>query len=207
MRNSIRKRLTLAFIGLAIGPLLLVGVILAWQSFTTQEQQALNLQREIARRVSTEVKAFSDELESELRLVNQVQGLQKLDRNGQRDALGELLAYQAAFESLDLLDSQGQEQVRLGRSSVTPAEELGNRATVDEFVIPQTAGRAYYSPVHFDEVTGEPFMTIAVPLLDVRTGLVDGVLVSEVRLQRIWDLIMELQTSPGQSVYIVDAQN
>ena len=207
MRNSIRKRLTLAFIGLAIGPLLLVGVIVAWQSFTTQEHQALNLQREMAQRVSTEVRAFSDGLESELRLVNQVQGLQKLDRNGQRDVLGELLAYQAAFESLDLLDSQGQEQVRLARSSVTPAEELGNRANADEFVIPQTTGRTYYSLVHFNEVTGEPFMTIAVPLLDVRTGLVDGVLVSEVRLQRIWDLIMELQTSPGQSVYIVDAQN
>ena len=50
-------------------------------------------------------------------------------------------------------------------------------------------------------------MTIAVPLLDVRTGLVDGVLVSEVRLKKIWDLITNLQISPGQSVYIVDAQN
>ena len=45
MRGSIRKRLTLVFIGLALGPLLLVGIILAWQSFITQEQQALNLQR------------------------------------------------------------------------------------------------------------------------------------------------------------------
>ncbi len=50
-------------------------------------------------------------------------------------------------------------------------------------------------------------MIIAVPLHDVRTGLVNGVLASQVRLQRIWDLIMNLQTSPGQSVYIVDAEN
>ena len=205
MRGSIRKRLTLAFIGLSIGPLLLVGIILAWQSFTTQKQQALNLQREVAQRVSTEVKAFLDGLESELRVVGQVQGLQKLDREGQHDILAGLLAHQDAFESLALLDSQGQEQVHLARSSVLPAE-LGNRAKADEFVIPQTSGQTYYSPIHFNEITGEPFITIAIPLFDLRTGLVDGVLVSEVRLQRIWDLIMDLQTSPGQSVYIVDAQ-
>src|SRR5512136_1248472 len=126
MRGSIRKRLTLAFIGLAIGPLLLVGAILAWQSFITQEQQALNLQREVAQRVSSQVKAFLDGLENELRLVSQVQGLQKLDRDKQHNILAELLSYQDAFESLVLLDSQGQEQVRLARASVTPAEELGN---------------------------------------------------------------------------------
>jgi PAS domain S-box-containing protein len=206
MRGSIRKRLTLFSIGLAIGPLLLVGIILAWQSFTTQEQQALNLQHEVARRISTEVKAFLDGLESELRIVGQMQGLQKLDRGRQRDTLAELLSYQDAFESLTLLDGRGQEQVHVARSSVLPIE-LGNRAKADEFVIPQTSGQTYYSPVHFNETTGEPFITIAVPLVDVRTGLVDGVLVSEVRLQRIWGSIMDLQTGRGQSVYIVDAQN
>jgi PAS domain S-box-containing protein len=205
MRDSIGKRLTLAFIGLSIGPLLLVGIILAWQSFTTQKQQALNLQREVAQRVSTEVKAFLDGLESELRVVGQVQGLQKLDLKGQHDILAGLLAYENAFESLSLLESQGQERVHLARSSVLPAE-LGNRSKTDEFVIPQVRGQTYYSPIHFNEVTGEPFITIAIPLFDLHTGLVDGVLVSEVRLQRIWNLIMDLQTNPGQSVYIVDAQ-
>jgi PAS domain S-box-containing protein len=205
MRGSIRKRLTLAFISLAMGPLLLVGVILAWQSYTTQKQQALNLQHEVARRVSTEVRAFLDGLESELRLVSQVQELQKLDREGQRHILAGLLTHQDALESLVLLDNQGQEKVHIARSSVVPP--LGNRTGTDEFVVPRTSGLAYYSPVYFNETTGEPSITIAVPLFDVRTGLVDGVLVSEVRFQRIWDLIMELQTSPGQSVYIVDAQN
>jgi PAS domain S-box-containing protein len=206
MHGSIRERLTLAFIGLAIGPLLLIGIILAWQSFITQEQQALNLQREVAQRVSFQVEAFLDGLEDELRLVSQIQGLQKLDRDRQGDILAELLSYQDAFESLVLLNSQGQEQVRLERTSISLIKP-GARVETDEFVIPQTSDQTYYSPVHFNEATGEPFVTIAVPLLDVRTGLVDGVLVSEVRLKRIWDLIMNLRTSPSQSVYIVDAQN
>jgi uncharacterized membrane protein required for colicin V production len=80
MRNSIQKRLTGAFIGLAIGPLLIVGVILAWQSFISQEQQALNLQHEVARRVAAEVTAFFAQLEDELRLVSKAQALPGLDR-------------------------------------------------------------------------------------------------------------------------------
>ena len=179
---------------------------MAWQSFTTQEQQALNLPREVAQHVSTEVKAFLDGLESELIVVGQVQGLEKLNQDEQYNTLAELLSYRSAFKSLVLLDSQGQEQVHIERSSVPPSEP-DNLAKADEFVIPKTSGQTYYGPVHFDATTGQPFITIAVPLFDVRTGLVDGGLVSEVHFQRIWDLITNLQTSPGQSVYIVDAQN
>src|ERR1043165_1039561 len=74
---SIRVRLTIAFMGLAIGPLLLVGVVLAWRSYTLQQQQALYLQRQMAQRVATQVTAFFAELENELRVVSKVQGLAK----------------------------------------------------------------------------------------------------------------------------------
>ena len=109
MRRSIRVRLTVAFMGLAIGPLLLVGVVLAWRSYTMQQQQALYLQRQMAQRVSTQVTAFFAELENELRVVSKVQGLPKLDRDKQHSVLSELLLYQHVFEELVLLDTQGQE--------------------------------------------------------------------------------------------------
>jgi two-component system cell cycle sensor histidine kinase/response regulator CckA len=205
MHNSIRTRLTAAFIGLAIGPLLLVGTILAWQSFTTQERQALNVQREVAQRVAAEVRTFFEGLENELHLVSRAQASPGLSRNEQRNILT-LLMSQHAVGDLILLDSQGQEQIHLSRLSLTPTD-LGEYAGADEFIIPQTSGEIYYSPVRFDEVTGEPSMTIAVPLLDVRTGTADGVLVSEIRVKEIWDLIADIRVSPGQSIYIVDSQN
>jgi signal transduction histidine kinase/HAMP domain-containing protein len=205
MHNSIRKRLAITFIGLAIGPLLLVGAVLAWQSFTTQQQQALSLQGEMAQRVATQVTAFFEELENELRVVSQVQGLPELDRDKQYSVLSDLLAYRHIFEELVLLDDKGKEQVHLSRIRFT-STNLGDRAEADEFVVPQTSGEVYYSPVRFEETTGEPLMTIAVPLLNARTGLVDAVLVSEVRIKRIWNLIADVRVSEGQSVYIVDAQ-
>jgi signal transduction histidine kinase len=206
MRNSIHTRLTVAFIGLAVGPLLLVGGVLAWLSFTVQEQQALDLQHEVAHRVSVQVTTFFEELESQLRLVGQVQGLHGLGRDEQRDILSRLLSYQDVFDELVLLDSEGNEQIHLSRLSL-PSTVPRDRSEADEFVAPYTSGEVYYGPVRFDEITGEPSMIIAMPLFDVRTGLVDEILVSEVRIKKIWDLIAGVQLRRGQSVYIVDAQD
>jgi hypothetical protein len=75
MRNSIRTRLTITFIGLAIVPLLLVGGIIAWQTFLVQRQQALDTQREVAQHVATQVAAFFKELEGDLHLISRLQGL------------------------------------------------------------------------------------------------------------------------------------
>jgi signal transduction histidine kinase len=206
MRNSIHTRLTVAFIGLAIGPLLLVGGVLAWLSFTVQRRQALDLQNEVARRVSAQVTAFFGELESQLRLVGQVQGLQELDQDEQRHILAGLLSYQDVFEELVLLDSEGDEHVHLSRLGLLPAAPCDHSGD-DEFVIPYTTGEVYYSPVRFDETTGEPLMIIAIPLLDVRTGLVDGVLISEVRIKKVWNLIADVRLRRGQSVYIVEGRD
>ncbi len=206
MKDSIRRRLTIAFISLTISPLLLVGLALAWQSFTVQQQQGLNLQHEVAQRVSNQVDSFFKDLEGELRIISQVQGLQELDQTGQYNILSELLTYQDVFEELILLDKTGQEQVHISRLNLKPIEQ-GQRAQADEFLIPQTQGLAYYSPIWFDETTGEPSMIIAIPLPDPRTGSANGVLIAEARLKEIWNLIADIQLSPGQDVYIVDAQD
>ncbi|MBN1138679.1 MAG: GAF domain-containing protein, partial [Anaerolineae bacterium] len=205
MRYSLRARLIVVFISLAIGPLLVAGMILSWQSFTGLEQQALVLQQEAAKGVASQVSAFFEELEHELRLTVQAQLLGEDDRDLQRSGLANLLAYQRAFDELHLLDSQGQERVgvyRIGLGSTAPVD----RSHADEFVIPQTTGQVYYGPIRYDEMTNEPVMTIAIPVINLRTGLADGVLVSVARIKTVWDLIASIQVSEGQSVYIVAAE-
>jgi len=105
-----------------------------------------------------------------------------------------------------LLDSEGQEQIQLARLGLASTGQ-DNRAEADEFIIPQTTGEVYYSPIRFEATTGEPLMTIAIPLLNARTGLTDAVLVAEIRIKKIRNLIAGVQVEGGQSVYIVDAQD
>jgi signal transduction histidine kinase len=206
MRYSIQTRLTIAFIALATVPLLLIGLALAGQSFTVQQQQALNLQRQVARRVSTEVSAFIQGLANNLQIVIHVRGLQGLSRDQQQSILAELLAYQRVFEELILLDNVGHEQVHVSRLRVITPHDLSTRASAPEFVATRASHAIYYSAVRFDQATREPLITIAVPIVNQRTGLVDGVLVADARIKKIWALIADLRLQAHESVYIVDSQ-
>lgn len=204
MTNTIRQRLNIVFICLAIVPLLIVGSIVAWQSFNTLEQQTLNLQREIVKGVLAKVTAFFDELENELRFVSNVQTLKDVDLNVRNSILKSLMV-DSVYNNLVMLDNQRQELIHLSRLDLGSMDG-GKHEDADKFVIPEAIGDVYYSPVRFDEEMGEPLITIAVPLVDLRTGRSDGVLAAEVRLKIIWNLIAEIKVGEGHDVYIVDSQ-
>src|SRR4026207_235477 len=190
MRHSIRVRLTVMFIGLAICPVLVVGGVLAWSSYSAQREQALHLQREVALRVSTEVEAFFAELENELRVVAKVQGLPQLDPARQNRILSELLSFQHAFQELILVDSQDRARAHASRSRLAAAREA-HRAGAGEFTTPRASGQVYYGPLRVEGGSGAPLIPIAVPWLDPRTGRAEAVFLAEVRMKKIWDLIAD----------------
>ncbi len=202
MRNSLRTRLTISFIALATIPLILVGAVLAVRSFTVQRQQALSSQQQIAQRVAVEVETFIRERENELRFLTEIRGVQRLDREQQTNLLTGLLSYQGVYDELALLDNQGQEQIRLSALEIVTPDQLGNRSGMVEFV-KATGGETYFSSVQFNEDTGEPFMTIAVPLFDLRSGDFTGMLVANFRFKTVWDLMRQAQLAGSGNVYVV----
>src|SRR4051812_41951687 len=112
MRKSLRTRILITFIALATGPLVLAGILLAWQNFNGQEQNSLAAQDQEAVNVSTQITAFISALERELRIIIQTHDIEALSYDEQQNLLNQLLTYQKDFEELALLDSKGQEQVR-----------------------------------------------------------------------------------------------
>lgn len=207
MQNSLRARLTVAFVGLAVISLLLVGVVLVAYSFTAQRTQALELQSQIARRVASDVAAFILERENELRVLTEVRALQQLPPEEQANQLAALLAYEDVYQELILVDSAGQETFRVSRLKTYDAASLENRSGEDEFERPKATRQIYYGPVKFDEATGEPFMTISVPIIDLRSGQFDGVLVADFRFKTVWDLMAGARVSGSGVVYVIGAQN
>jgi len=177
---------------------------LAWQSFTVQQQQALARQRQVAHRVSAEVAAFIQNLEDELGLVNQLYLLDELTQEQQNSLLSRIQSYEHTFKELTLLNSEGREVARASRLGVVAADELGSRAETGEFLYPMTTGKTYYGPVYVDKEIGEPSMTIAVPLFDLRSGQINGVLVADIRFKQIWDFLASLHLDEAESIYIVD---
>ncbi len=208
MRDSLRTRLTVSFIILAITPLLVVGVTLAWRSFGVQREQALALQSEIARRVAADTSTFLRDREDELRSLVEFRGIARLDTEQRVALLSGMISYQQnVYEELILLDRQGQEEIRLSRRERVLAGKLDSWSGRDEFEIPKANGEIYFSSVSVDDVTGEPFMSISIPLLDLRSGEFTGLLLAKFRFKTVWDLMSTAQVRSDSTVYLVDAQN
>ncbi|MEM7032672.1 MAG: GAF domain-containing protein [Chloroflexota bacterium] len=207
MWRSIQTRLTISYIGLAIIPLLLFGLSVAIVNFQTQRNQALSFQNEVAGRVAAQVEQFIRGIERDLLVVTRIQDLHSLALEQQKQVLTELILFENVFEELFLLDETGQELLHVSRLKVSAETDLVNRAEQDAFVTPATLQEVYYSSVYFDEEDGEPFITIAVPLIDQFQGTVAGVLVAEVRFRTVWNLMRQIQIREGERVFVTDLDN
>ena len=208
-KYSIRTRLRAAFIGLAIGPLLLLGIVITYQSYMMQKEQAEELQQEISKRALVQITNYFDALEDELRMAAKVNNIANLAYEQQYEILSRIRSYKNdwhkdVFNELVLLDSRGRERMRRSRERVYTKHDLNDRSRSDEFRVPVKTGEVYYSPVSFDKQTGEPFIKMGMPLTDMQTGLKNGVLVAEIRLKDIWELIAGLHIGSGGSAYIVN---
>ena len=105
--NSIRTRLTIAFLGLAAGPLLVVGLILSSKVYDVQTQEAITLQREMAVHLSSRVQSLIRELESGLQILIRMEDLEHLDPERQKLVLSIFHSGQSAIDNLVLLDADG----------------------------------------------------------------------------------------------------
>lgn len=205
MRKSLRTRLTVYFIALVMVPLLLVGAIGTWQAYTTQSRQALDTQSQIAKRVAEQVETFIQQRESELRSLGNVSGLANATSEQQNFLLSNLFASQTVYQELTLVNSVGQELTYLSRSAVVSGSDLGSRKGADEYEQPKATDQTYFSPVSFDPDTGEPSMTIAVPLKDLRSGNLRYVLIAKFRFKPVWDLMAQADVIGGGIVYMTDS--
>ncbi|MBV7337797.1 HAMP domain-containing protein [Chloroflexi bacterium TSY] len=207
IRHSIRTRLTAYFLGLAIGPLLLVGILISWQIITRQKQLAIELQQEIARRISTEVSVFLEEITQQQEYATRVWSLERFDQGQLSDILNLILASNRAIESITLLDQNGESLISVARVGISPTIEQGIQPSDDAVQVPLKNSEVYYGPVRFDQKSSEPLMTISVPYLDLHSGVAEGALIAEVRIKSIWNLIAETPKLDSASIYIVDSQN
>ena len=208
MWNSLRFRLTAILIGLAIGPLILVGSILGQRTYTAVREQTLSFQVQVAQSVSLEVEKQIQNVTTDLNsLGDEIGRLNKPDRAQWLSLMLNAIssgAYQNNYNELILLNNQGQEQVRVSHNEIISSNKLSNRSTADEFTKPAANRETYYSPVRFDPSTGNVYMIIAIPLYEPRSVKLLGVLVADLRFSAIGDVIASVPVGAGQTIYITN---
>jgi signal transduction histidine kinase len=207
MLNSIRTRLTIAFLGLAVGPLLIVGLLLTVNTYNVQTQGAIALQREMATHLSSRVQILILNLESELYMLVRLEDLLKLGPERQKLILSIFQSQRSAIDDLVLLDADGRVLSYYSRLKLNQDLPIQSQKELESFTVPISRGVTYFGPVRFKELSGEPVMIMAVPIIALDTRKPDGVLVADVRLKEIWDLVAKIRPGQKGSSFIVDAEN
>lgn len=206
---SLRTRLKTAFIGLAVAPLLVMGMSLVWLSHDIEMKQAIEMQNEVSRRVAAQIEAYLHLVEHELNLAARINPIMDMAPAAQRKVISRLRSFhnpdhEEIYDEVALMDRKGAVAAIASRTIVYNGAGLGSRAASDEFTIPFTKQRTYYSPIRFDSKTGEPFITVALPIIVLKTGRARGVLSVVVRLRDIRNFVSNLNIGERGLAYVVD---
>ena len=205
MSQSIRTRLTFTFLMLAGLPLLLATLASVTLLYRYSLDITFSHMHESASRVATQIDRELERYEYELRSVLRYREFMQLDQSEQFQLLDELIASNDFFIQGMLIGPDGQEQVRISSRKIVTPEQLRDRSQEPRFQQPASTLTVYYSEVFIDPVRGEPVMSISIPLLDLRSGKVAGVLSVDTRLTNIWNLIAGLEFEPSSDIYLLNS--
>ncbi len=204
MQQSLRTRLILLFITVAIIPVLIVGIIVVERSVVAQTQQATANQNEVASKIALQVAHFIEDPESQMQQLITVREIQSLPREQLRPTFSDLMSFSKIYNKIILTDRFGNIIAQTSRDDIFfSGEVLGNLRNRPEFETPLATGQVYYGDVEFNATTGDPFMYLSVPVIDLQSGDVQEVLIAELRFKTMWTLMSDVSTN-GENVYLID---
>lgn len=209
MSRSVGQKSRLAFLGLALGPLLMVMILVGWQSYSMQREQVLLYQKEINQRASQKFISYIQTLKSQLDLIVHSHDLKKEDPDHLKEVLSYLVSiknaqYKTVFNETAIIDCEGGVSACSFMVSDCSTVPVSEHFPIKEIMAAVCGGGTYLGPVSFDVETGEPFITMAVPVVDHNTGEAWGALSVNVLFTEIWDMIARLKTAGSGMVFMVD---
>ncbi|MDH5484863.1 MAG: response regulator [Gammaproteobacteria bacterium] len=203
--TRIRRRLFLAFLALAILPLLLAGLVLGWYSYQANLDEAYARQQAVAQRVAVQAQAYMERFQQGLEYTIQYSSFSTANDMARRASLKKLIADRERYRELVFFDATGEERMHL--SNIRMLGGIHEHPDFRRYLEPVrqvlNSGRIIRSKVFYDPENNEPLVLIAVPVPDIRDASLAGVLIAEVRLKKVWDLISDLALIPGEDVYIL----
>ena len=206
MFAKLRTRLTIIFVVLTLIPVLVTAISLGYNSYTQSVAASLQRQRLLNDRVSQAIEDALEKRVNELALLGSTVDLAQSSTADLRGLLAHLVGSSRAYNAISVIDSTAQERLRVSLFATVTDADLTNHAQDTLFQSAVKTGQVQYSDVYFDDQTGEPLLTIAMPYFDNRSGAVSSVVFANYRFQEIWDLLGKLQTQSedGLQIFLTD---
>ncbi len=202
--RSLSVTLSVTFLVLSMGILLIASGLQVYFSVQAQKTIIASQQQFIAQDAANTVRSFILEKFHSLEKAISLADLAAAGRKEQKLILDRLLGREPSFRQARLLDAHGGELLRAYRLSQIESERLTNRISAELFPRVNRGGR-YFSSVYVDEITGEPMVIMAVPVINV-FGDFNGILLAETNLKFMWDLVDRIKIGNKGLAYVVDEQ-
>ena len=198
--RSLTYTFAFAFVALSALILLVNSGLILYTDIGRQRQAIADQQQLIAQNSSQAISSFIEDkyksLESATKIIELPAGTPE-----QRKLIFQgLLATEASFRQLILLNESGESAAEVSRVSLELSDQFLSqlRQTISNPIGP---GKHYISPLYFDNVTHEPLIILAIP---VDIWNFKGTLAAEVNLQFMWTLVDQLKVGQTGYVYVVD---
>lgn len=206
MVNSLRRKLIIAFVGMALAPLVLAGVALIAATFQLQQEQSAAVQSQLGRSIGNEVRAYLGQLVLELESPIRQRGLAKLGQDDRQNLVNGLLAFEPMFVDVSLTDGDGKLLARANRYRADSRVTTSDTAVLPDVGVAAKLSRSVaMGRVHYDEDTNEPEIGMAVPAIAPASGEVEGILVVKARFRRVWEMVAPPRGLGDLNAYVLDA--
>lgn len=203
MFQRLGTRLSITFIALSVMPLIVVGFILGQFGFQQLEQEAISRLIQINLRATSEIESYINSRVVELQLLSEVDRINARSLNEQSAMLGTLLNLNDDYEEFYIVDSQGREVVWVSRLQGTQLNSYTSFEDNEAFLMTMEKKETYYGDISF-EGSREPLMTIAQPIINLRNGEVNDILIARFRFSKIWNLIANINLGATETAYVVN---
>lgn len=182
-----------------------MGAIIGDSSYTSLASQSLVFQRELTSRISAEIYRFIADREQELLLYRDLIATRPEIEDKHSLLAGLFSGKRNDLQDVSLLAANGREVAFVSRSATH--SQKGNIDLSGEavFIYPAASGQSYIGPIYFDEELREPLLDVAVPIIDLRSGNLTGVLSATIRVKSMWALLASLELPEGVEVFVVNA--
>jgi len=211
LKGSLRAKLILVFLSLAIIPLLVASIFIGYFSYSNQLNQAKSVQKLIALRASEGVLSFFRN--STLELVTLIQTHELLAMNhGELDELLRLIIFGKnqfghepnRFLQLRILDASGATKVVASIDSPEVSEKEWSAFETDFSLVTQREALAFLGPIRYPLEIAEPLISVFLPLETYNGEDPEGYIAGLLRLQKIWGHLERFSIGFRSTVFLLN---
>lgn len=198
--RTIANQIRFGTILLVVASVLITASCIIWLVVRSGRDRQIVYQHQVAQNIAAQIDANVDKLFLSLDSLADLRGFLSLPADTQTRLLDSTLRHHQAMENLFLLDADG-----TVRYQAAPARKTDITGFADALKA-AIRGEDYLGPVQFDSASHQPWLFMAVPVVDAHQN-VDGALIARVNFDFLWYLLFRIQAADDCNVYILDEKN